>query len=71
LAADLRGEETAQTIQLYMAYAPEPLFNSGTPETAPPQILERARQLVASITAKREETARRVAAKLAIATAAQ
>ena len=71
LAAELRGEAAAQTIQLHMDYAPEPPFNSGTPETAPPQILERARQSVASITAKREETARRIAAKLGIATAAQ
>jgi cyclohexyl-isocyanide hydratase len=71
LTAELRGKETAQTIQLHMAYAPEPPFNSGTPETAPPQILERARQSVASITTKREETARRIAAKLGIATAAQ
>jgi cyclohexyl-isocyanide hydratase len=71
LAAELRGEEAAQTIQLDMAYAPEPPFNSGTPETAPPQVLERARQSVASITAKREDTARRMAAKLGIATAAQ
>ena len=71
LAAELRGKEAAQTIQLYLAYAPEPPFNSGTPETAPPQILERARQSVASITAKREETARRIASKLGIATAAQ
>ena len=71
LVAELRGKEAAQTLQLDMAYAPEPPFNSGTPETAPPQILERARQSVASITAKREETARRIAAKLGIATAAQ
>jgi cyclohexyl-isocyanide hydratase len=71
LAAELRGEEAAQTIQLYMVYAPEPPFNSGTPETAPPAILERARQSVSSITAKREETARRIAAKLGITTVAQ
>jgi len=71
LAAELRGEEAAQIIQLHMAYAPEPPFNSGTPETAPPPILERARQSVASLTAKREATARRIAAKLGIATAAQ
>ena len=71
LAAELGGEEAAQIIQLHMAYAPEPPFNSGTPETVPPQILERARQAVASITAKREATARRIAAKLGIATAAQ
>jgi cyclohexyl-isocyanide hydratase len=66
LAAELRGEETAQTIQLYMAYAPEPPFNSGTPETAPPSILERARQSTVSITAKREATARRIASKLGV-----
>jgi cyclohexyl-isocyanide hydratase len=70
LAAELRGEEIAQTIQLYMAYAPEPPFNSGTPETAPPAILERARQSAAGITAKREETARRIAAKLGVPLAA-
>ena len=71
LAAELRGEDAAQTIQLNMAYAPEPPFDSGTPETALPAVLERARQSVASITAKREVTARRIAAKLGIATAAQ
>lgn len=70
LAAELRGEETAQTIQLYMAYAPEPPFNSGTPETAPPSILERARQSTVSITAKREATARRIASKLGVSTTA-
>jgi cyclohexyl-isocyanide hydratase len=71
LAAELRGEKVAQSIQLYMAYAPEPPFNSGTPETAPPQILESARQSVSSVTAKREETARRIAARLGIAIAAE
>jgi cyclohexyl-isocyanide hydratase len=66
LAAELRGEAAAQTIQLYMVYAPEPPFNSGTPETAPAAILEQARHSVQGITAKREETARRVAARLGI-----
>jgi cyclohexyl-isocyanide hydratase len=66
LAAELRGDEAAQTIQLYMVYAPEPPFNSGTPETAPPAILERARQSVSTITAEREQTARRIAARLGV-----
>ncbi len=66
LAAQLRGNEAAQAIQLYMAYAPEPPFNSGTPETAPPAILAHARQSVAAITAQREATARRAAARLGI-----
>jgi cyclohexyl-isocyanide hydratase len=69
LAAELRGDEAAQAIQLYMAYAPEPPFNSGTPETAPAAILDHARQSVRGITARREETARRAAARLGIAVA--
>jgi cyclohexyl-isocyanide hydratase len=67
LAAELRGDAAAQAIQLHMAYAPEPPFDSGTPETAPAAILEQARQSVRGITARREETARRIAAKLGIA----
>src|SRR5215813_228621 len=67
LAAELRGDATAQAIQLYMAYAPEPPFDSGTPETAPAAILDEARQSVRPITTRREQTARRVAAKLGIA----
>ena len=66
-AAELRGDEAAQAIQLHMVYAPEPPFDSGTPETAPTAILERARQSTRAITAQREQTARRVAAKLGIA----
>lgn len=67
LAAELRGEEAAQLIQLYLAYAPEPPFDSGTPETAPPAILAQARQSVREVTARRERTARRIAASLGIA----
>ena len=61
LAAELRGEDAAKAIQLYMVYAPEPPFDSGTPETAPAAILAQARRSVAGITAQREVTARRVA----------
>ena len=66
LAAELRGDATAQAIQLQMAYAPEPPFNSGTPETAPPAILQHARQSMQDITTRREVTARRVAARLGV-----
>ena len=66
LAAELRGDEAAQAIQLNMVYAPEPPFHTGTPETAPPLILQQARQSLRAITARREKTARRVAAKLGI-----
>jgi cyclohexyl-isocyanide hydratase len=70
VAAQLRGDEAAQAIQLYMQYAPEPPFNSGTPETAPAAVLEGARRAVKTITEQREATARRVATRLGISAAA-
>jgi len=66
LAAELRGDDAARAIQLYMVYAPEPPFDCGTPETAPPEILQQSREAVRAITAQREETARRVAARLGV-----
>ncbi|HEY6859915.1 MAG TPA: DJ-1/PfpI family protein [Pseudolabrys sp.] len=70
VAANLRGDEAAQAIQLYMQYAPEPPFNSGTPETAPPAVLEGARFSVQAITDRRDKTARRVAERLGITVSA-
>ncbi len=67
VAAGLRGDAAAQTIQLQMQYAPEPPFAAGTPETAPAPIVEAARHAVHAITARREATARRVAARLGVA----
>ena len=66
LAAELRGVGAAQSIQLNMAYAPEPPFNSGTPENAPAAVLDEARRALAAITAQREVTARRVATRLGV-----
>lgn len=70
LAAGLRGDAVAQQIQLGMAYAPEPPFDAGTPDAAPPAVLAQARQSMAAITAQREATARRVAGRLGIAVSA-
>jgi cyclohexyl-isocyanide hydratase len=67
VAAELRGAEAAQTIQLHMAYAPEPPFNSGTPEAALPAVLKGARISVRAITERREQSARRMAQRLGIA----
>ncbi len=39
VAAELRGVEVAQRIQLDMVCAPQPPFDSGAPETAPPAVL--------------------------------
>jgi cyclohexyl-isocyanide hydratase len=69
VAAKLRGDDTARTIQLYMQYAPEPPFNSGTPETAPAAIVESATRAVREITARREVTARRFADRFGIVAA--
>jgi len=66
LVANLRGDAAAQSIQLHMAYAPEPPFDSGTPETAPAAVLEEARQSVQAITEQRQATARRVAVRIGI-----
>ena len=66
LAAQLRGDAVAQAIQLHMVYAPEPPFDSGTPETAPPTILAQARATVQELTERRGRTARRVATRLGI-----
>jgi len=64
VAADLRGVPAAESIQLYMQYAPEPPFNAGTPETAPAAIVEATRKSVQAMTAQRIATAKRVFAKL-------
>jgi cyclohexyl-isocyanide hydratase len=66
VAAELRGEDAARAIQLYMQYAPEPPFDSGTPATAPPHVLEAARRSFDDITRRREATARRVAQRLGL-----
>ena len=44
LAAELAGDDVAQSIQLGLEYSPAPPFNSGRPETAPPHILAMMRQ---------------------------
>jgi cyclohexyl-isocyanide hydratase len=66
LAAEVRGVPAAHLIQLEIAYAPEPPFQSGRPHTAPPEIVEAERRNSAELIARREVTARRVAARLAV-----
>jgi len=41
LASLLRGDAVAQEIQLAIEYEPNPVFHSGTPESAPAEVLER------------------------------
>ena len=69
LAAELAGEETARLIQLYLEYAPEPPFTSGRPDIAEPELLKRARQLMAVNAPSRRAAAERAAAALGISAA--
>jgi cyclohexyl-isocyanide hydratase len=66
LAAEVRDVPAAQLIQLDIAYAPEPPFQSGTPHTAPAEIVEAGRRNSAKLIARREATARRVATMLGV-----
>jgi putative intracellular protease/amidase len=43
LVALERGDEMAQTIQLMIEYDPQPPFDAGSPEKAPPAVVERLR----------------------------
>jgi cyclohexyl-isocyanide hydratase len=53
IAAMLRGDQAAQEIQLYMQYAPEPPFDSGTPDRAPADVLDSVKAATSPITARR------------------
>ncbi len=64
LAEEIAGRETAELIQLYLEYAPAPPFDAGRPETAPPEVLERALALMKRGAAGRREVAERVAAAM-------
>jgi cyclohexyl-isocyanide hydratase len=66
LAAEVRGVPAAHLIQLEIAYAPEPPFQSGRPHTAPLEIVEAGRRNSAELIARREVTARQVAARLGV-----
>ena len=46
LLATLRGEEVAKMTQLMMEYDPKPPFNTGTPETAGPELTATARAVM-------------------------
>lgn len=55
VVADLQGEAVAQMIQLQMEYNPQPPFNSGTPHTAPAELLAQATAQMASFIAMRRQ----------------
>ena len=62
VAAELRGVDEAQAVQLSIEYAPDPPFSSGTPETAPPHVLRTVTDRGRRTFQRRLETARGIAA---------
>lgn len=62
LCALLKGDDNAKQIQLIIEYAPEPPFNAGEPETAPPEIVERLLKARAPVTEQAAAAARMRAA---------
>ena len=65
LVSILVDRQTAEAIQLRLEYNPAPPFNAGSPDTAPPEILARAKDRIASSQQRRGEANRRAAARLA------
>ena len=65
VVAELTDPETAQAIQLQIEYAPAPPFDAGLPESAPPAILARVRERIASMAARRRDAVAAAAARLA------
>jgi cyclohexyl-isocyanide hydratase len=55
LASMLADTVTAQRIQLYMEYNPEPPFDSGTPDSAPPTVLAAFNDMAKEMLTRRKE----------------
>jgi cyclohexyl-isocyanide hydratase len=65
LVSIMTNRQTAEAIQLGIEYNPAPPFNAGSPDTAPPEILELAKTRIASNQLRRTEAVQRAAARLA------
>jgi cyclohexyl-isocyanide hydratase len=65
LVSQLLGETTAQAIQLGLEYNPAPPFNSGSPDTAPSEVLALVKERTAPRQTRRGEMVAQAAAKLA------
>jgi cyclohexyl-isocyanide hydratase len=63
----LRGDHIAEEIQLAIEYAPEPVFHSGTPDTASPEVLHAFWESYGNVKISRETNARRFATEFGIA----
>jgi cyclohexyl-isocyanide hydratase len=66
LASVLADRETAERIQLFLEYQPEPPFNAGSPDTAPRAIVEQVSTAIAPMLARRKEATLRAARRLRV-----
>ena len=64
LAAELAGEEIAKSIQLVLEYDPHPPFDSGSPEKAGPERVQRLRERLAPMLETRRKANQEAAARL-------
>jgi len=67
VASLLRGDAVAQEIQLSIQYAPNPVFHSGEPDSAPAEVLRAFNKSCSAIAASREAEARQFASILGVA----
>ena len=65
LVSILVDRQTAEAIQLGIEYNPSPPFTSGSPDTAPPEVLAGLKQRIAPFAQRRGEAVARAAARLA------
>ena len=65
VAAELGGQPLAERIQLYLEYAPSPPFASGTPASAPTEVLSAYMEASAAMLERRATAVEQAAAALA------
>jgi cyclohexyl-isocyanide hydratase len=64
LVSIMVDRQMAELIQLRLEYNPAPPFNSGSPDTAPPEILALMKERIVPFQQRRGEAVRRAAARL-------
>jgi cyclohexyl-isocyanide hydratase len=65
MVSELAGRDVAESIQLGIEYAPAPPFDSGSPDTARPEILAAVRARMTATRVEREAQVTKVASALA------
>jgi cyclohexyl-isocyanide hydratase len=64
LASVLADRQTAERIQLFLEYTPQPPFTSGSPDTAPKAVVAHVSEAIAPMLARRKEATLRAAQRL-------